>query len=382
MLWPRLRFPDDEYRERMSRFQGVLVDSGLEAAVVSDERMTWFLTGFGDAFPIGSRARPRVLAVPAVGEPTFFVHESTATTVREMVWFDDVRTYSTLAEAPLSEIASVVREAGAQRVGVELAGQLQPELTPGEVTRLQELLGGPATDVSAAVWKVRMTKSPAEAERVREACRITTRAYARFFSSWPERITEREVMTGIASVIRAEGGDGAWSVCSSGRGQYRRVDGVPRERVVGRGELVFIDCGANVGGYWADFSRAGVVGGPSSDQHRLQAAVWEATCAGVDAIKPGARTCEVARAIEEVMARHGLEFSSRAGRYGHGMGLLTTEPPDLSSTDETVIEAGMVLTVEPGVIRKHGIFHCEQNVLVTADGCEVLSLAPWELATL
>jgi Xaa-Pro aminopeptidase len=380
-FWPGIRFSDDEYRQRLARLQQAMVHDGVDAAVVSDERTTWFLTGFGDVHRMGSHARPRVLVIPAEGEPTFFVHESTAATVREMVWFDDVRTYSELAQAPVSDIAATARGPGGQ-VGVELGGQLRPELVPGEVLRLRELLGDHVKDVSAAIWRVRMVKSPGEAERVRKACAITTRAYANFFDSYPEQITERGVMIGITDAIRAEGSDGAWAVCTSGLGQYMRVDGVPRERPIGRGELVFIDCGANVGGYWADFSRAGVVGGPSDDQRRLQAAIWEATCAGVEAIRPGVCMRDVARAVEQVMDRHRLEFSSRAGRYGHGMGLLTTEPPDLSSSDETVIEAGMVLTVEPGVIREQGIFHCEENVLVTSGGCEVLSRAPWELTSL
>jgi Xaa-Pro aminopeptidase len=376
--WPGVRFSDGEYAQRLARFQRALADEQLDAAVLADERVTWFLTGFGDVAPIGSRARPRVLVVPVSGEPVFFVHESTGVTVREMVWFDDVRTYSTLGEAPTAEIAAA---AGGKRVGLELAGQLRSELSSSEIGRLQTELDTTA-DVSPAVWRVRMVKSGAEAARLREACRLTTKAYAAFFAGFPQEITERGVMSAVADAIRAEGADGAWSVCTSGTGEYSRVDGVPREQPIADGELVYVDCGANVGGYWADFSRAGVVGGPSAEQERLQAAIWEATCAGVDAIRPGVRTCDVARAIERVMDAHGLEFSSRAGRYGHGLGMLTTEPPDISPVDETVIETGMVLTIEPGVIREHGIFHCEQNVLVTENGCEVLSLAPWELASL
>src|SRR5262245_25348065 len=167
--WPGVRFSDEEYALRLARLQQALADEDVDAAILADERVTWFLTGFGDVAPIGSRARPRVIVMPAVGEPTFFVHESTAVTVREMVWFEDVRTYSTLGQAPVAEIATA---AGGKCVGLELAGQLRSELTPADVAKLQAALVE-TVDVSASVWRVRMVKSDAEAARVREACRLT-----------------------------------------------------------------------------------------------------------------------------------------------------------------------------------------------------------------
>src|SRR5437899_8976277 len=135
-LWKGVRFDNAEYVERLARFQANLARQDVGVAVVADERTTWYLTGFGDVTPIGSRARPRIVVVPAEGDPTFFVHESTATTVREMTWFDDVRTYEPLGQAPVNEIAARVREAAALRVGLELGGQLRPELTLTEIWRL------------------------------------------------------------------------------------------------------------------------------------------------------------------------------------------------------------------------------------------------------
>jgi Xaa-Pro aminopeptidase len=71
--------------------------------------------------------------------------------------------------------------------------------------------------------------------------------------------------------------------------------------------------------------------------------------------------------------------SGLACRVGHGLGLSTTEPPSLALDDPTVLEAGMVVTIEPGFATEFGMFHVEQNVVVTDDGPDVLSTAPWEL---
>ena len=126
--WAGVRFEDDEYRARFKRLRDQLVRRSLDAAVIADERTTWYFSGFGDSVQIGSKSRPRLLVLPVSGSPCAFVHSSTVTTVREMVWFDDVRGYDELRSAPVEEIAQLLRELGAQRIGVELAGgELQPD---------------------------------------------------------------------------------------------------------------------------------------------------------------------------------------------------------------------------------------------------------------
>lgn len=381
--WHGVRFADAEYRARLARFQQHLASAGIDVAVIADERTTWYLTGFGDVRPIGSRARPRIVVVAPDSEPTFFVHDSTGVTVREMAWFDDVRVYESLGGAPLDEIADCLAQMRPGCVGLELGGQLRSELTAGEVLQLIDRIApARAVDVAAAIWRTREVKSAAEIDRIRAACRLTTDAYARVFRALRGGMTEAEVTRMTRDAILAEGADDAWAIAVLGRGDYVRVDGVPRNRSADEGDLVFIDCGANVGGYWADFSRAGVIGTPSDEQRRYQDEILEATAAGVEAIRPGATLSDVARASGRVMGRYGLEFSSRAGRIGHGLGMLVTEPPNVAVGVDQVIEPGMVLTIEPGVIRDSGIFHAEENVVVTADGSERLSLAPNELAVL
>jgi Xaa-Pro aminopeptidase len=107
---------------------------------------------------------------------------------------------------------------------------------------------------------------------------------------------------------------------------------------------------------------------------------------GVEMIRPGITTRDVARRCNEAMAR--LDFpitssiSGLAARVGHGVGLMTTELPHVAEDDETVLEPGMVITVEPGVGTTFGTFHVEENVLVTEVGYEILSEAPRELATI
>jgi Xaa-Pro aminopeptidase len=109
------------------------------------------------------------------------------------------------------------------------------------------------------------------------------------------------------------------------------------------------------------------------------------TEAAVRLIRPGRPVAEIAAACREGLAGLDLEvtahLSDLAGRVGHGLGLDVTELPHVAEFDSTVLEAGMVITVEPAIATRYGAFHVEENVLVTEDGFEILSTAPWELAT-
>jgi Xaa-Pro aminopeptidase len=100
--------------------------------------------------------------------------------------------------------------------------------------------------------------------------------------------------------------------------------------------------------------------------------------AGVSAIAPGVPVRAVVEAVNAKLTDAG--FAPRdSGRIGHGLGLQSTEPPNVSLDDPTILDAGMVITVEPALIFDHGIYQVEQNVAVTETGHEILSRAPHQL---
>jgi Xaa-Pro aminopeptidase len=141
--------------------------------------------------------------------------------------------------------------------------------------------------------------------------------------------------------------------------------------------------GCAVAGYWCDFDRCGVVGGPTRRQLDAQRAANEITALGVSMVRPGANTQEIARMCASEMQRFPFPITSDIGhlaaRIGHGVGLARVEPPNVADYENTVLEPGMVITIEPGVATEFGVFHVEQNVLVTDAGHEILSTAPTEI---
>lgn len=379
--WDGLRFTDDEHVARLAALRAGMRRRGIDALVLSEERTTWYATGFGAAGPMGSLARPRVLVL-GQDSARFFVHRSTVRTVEEMVAPGvEVVGYQPLS-APIEAIARHLDELGASTIATELGGRLAPRLTYSDLRALIDATGLEPVDAAPLVWEVRAIKSAAELDRIRAACAMTDRAYETGFAQVREGMTEAEIAGVMSAALRAEGADDAWSACVLGAGEYDRVDGVVRDRPVRRGELVFVDMGANVGGYWADFSRSGVLGGATAHQHGRQEAIHEVTMAGVAALRDGVRASDVARQLDAWMAERGLPFNNIPDRYGHGLGTVVTEEPDVWTTDDTVLRAGMVITIEPGTLDEHGIYHCEENVLVTDGEPELLSHADWRLREL
>ncbi len=100
--------------------------------------------------------------------------------------------------------------------------------------------------------------------------------------------------------------------------------------------------------------------------------------AGIEVIRPGVAVGSIVAAVSDALDRAGLQ-RLEAGRIGHGIGLQSSEPPDVALTDATVLEPGMVITVEPAIVRDHGIYQVEQNVAVTGTGYENLSRSSPEL---
>ena len=145
--------------------------------------------------------------------------------------------------------------------------------------------------------------------------------------------------------------------------------------------MIWMDISAVVNGYRADYDRAAVVGGPTGEQANLQELVQAATMAGVDAITPGTSVASIVEAVNTSLLHAGLHPLD-SGRIGHGLGLQSTEPPDISLADPTILEPGMVITVEPAIIRDHGIYQIEQNVVVTDSGRELLTRTSHELRTI
>ncbi|MBI3924896.1 MAG: aminopeptidase P family protein [Armatimonadetes bacterium] len=230
---------------------------------------------------------------------------------------------------------------------------------------------------SDLVEALRQVKDADELERMRRAAAVADRAFLKMLEHFREGVRESELCAELEYLLQKEGArKPAFDtiVASGPNGAYPHA-GVT-DRRIGRGELTTLDFGALVDGYASDITRTvwlGELPEPALTVHRV---VRDAQRAALDAVRPGISAAEldgVARKIIED-AGYGEAFSHS---LGHGIGLAVHEPPTLRSTTETVLEPGMVITIEPGIYLP-GETGCriEDTVLVTDSGFDSITRAP------
>jgi Xaa-Pro aminopeptidase len=372
---------------RLRAARDAMAAAGLEALLLASGRNLCFLSGYPTVEP--TLARPFYLLVPRRRAPVLIVHAGREYEARTLSWVRDVHVYERLSVAPVAELRRALAEVGISRgrIGAELGFEQRLGIPLVELQRIEQAIE-PVTVVDAAdlLWDLRLHKQPWDVAAMRRACACTAEGYERLFATVGQGDVEREVALRMVVETARAGGDAPWVAITSGPGRYDTLMGAGGDRRLDAGDMVWLDSGCTVDGLWSDFGRAAVVGGPTNDQLDAQQRIIEITAYGVGLVRPGRPVAEIAAAVNERVRAIGLpitsDISGLAGRVGHGVGLELTEPPHLSEADPTILARGMTITIEPGVATGFGLFHAEQNVVVTDDGCELLTQSPQHLRTI
>jgi Xaa-Pro aminopeptidase len=283
------------------------------------------------------------------------------------------------AQLELTDVLRELLSEGSVRLGFEEAhvsvrdhGKLRDELPQGV-----ELV-----PVDGLVEQLRAVKDPDEVARIGEAAKLADAAFLELLSDGLAGRTERDLAFALGEKMYLAGATGPSFDAIVAAGPHSALPhATPRDVAIEPGQLVVIDWGAKLDGYCSDCTRTVFVGGePGSEEREVYELVLRAQLAGLEAIRAGARTREVDRAAREVIEAggHGDEFGHG---LGHGVGLDIHEAPRLSPrSPDTVLEAGNVVTDEPGVYlpERFGV-RTEDLVAVTEDGCEILTGVDKEL---
>ena len=228
-----------------------------------------------------------------------------------------------------------------------------------------------------AVEKLRAVKDEEELDVMRDAARLISDAFARVLGQIRPGLTELALAAEIEHEIRRRGASGPsfeTIVASGPRSAWAHAR--PTDKALGKNELVVLDQGAILRGYCSDMTRTVFLGRASRRVRSLYQAVLEAQQAGKQAIRPGVTAGDVDKAARSSLKRAKLDrFFTHS--LGHGLGLEVHEMPRLGKGEQTVLQEGMVLTVEPGVyVEGVGGIRIEDDVVVTAAGTEDLTSAP------
>jgi Xaa-Pro aminopeptidase len=227
------------------------------------------------------------------------------------------------------------------------------------------------------VEQFRLIKSSSEIDQTRKAVDLAEAAFSEVVQTLCSGMTEKQIAWALESAIRQGGADGlSFPVIVAAGPNSALPHAIPSDRPVKDGEPILFDWGVRLGGYCSDTSRTVILGEP--DQNFLQVfnTVLEAQQMAIEAIRAGANSKVVDAVARDHIGSRG--YGDKFGHgLGHGTGLAIHEGPRLSPLKETILEPGMLVTVEPGVYLPHwGGVRIENQVVVEADGARVLNRLP------
>jgi Xaa-Pro aminopeptidase len=227
-------FPENEYRERYKKIQSLMKREGFQLLILTDDRYTWYYTGFGGAAPMGARCRPRILFIPATGDPVFLVHQSTMFCVNEMICFGKVAGYANLESMPVEQIKKCIAEFALGRgdvIGMEFGREMRININFQDVNNLIASCADYVfKDAADILIEQRTIKTELEIERIKKACSITSEAYKYGFPQIKSNMTELQIGGILENTMLELGAQGTWSwVIGS---DYIRIDGLTRSKKV------------------------------------------------------------------------------------------------------------------------------------------------------
>ena len=374
---PARGFEQAEFEARCERAQRRMRDLEIDAMLLTTEPQLRYFTGFLTQF-WHSPTRPWFLLLPLTGKPIAVI-PSIGVAGMSLTWIDDIRSWSSPqpGDDGISLLLQTIRELPRRfgRLGATLGIESILRMPALDFKRLQdELAATEFVDCATLMLELCSVKSSAEIDKIRYVCELASDS----FNALPALIeigqSERDILRSMRIDLLQRGADNVpYIVSASGADGYGDIIMGPSDRLLAAGDIMIIDTGTQYDGYFCDFDRNYAFGRASDIARRAYDTVYESTEAGLAAARPGVTTTDVWQAMWSVLEAGGA-LGNDVGRMGHGLGAQLTEWPSLTATDRTPLQAGMVITLEPGMEFASGkmMVH-EENIVITEDGAELLS---------
>ncbi len=347
------------YRQRQARIRSWLEEAAVDAIMVSSPANVRYLSGFtgeghliltAEAGAICSDSRFQIEAEQADG--------------------------LAIAISPNGHL-----EAAAEFLNSEAAGKLAFEehvLTYSQFRKLEKAFGTDGLEpVSGVVEEQRIIKDAGEVSAIRKAAQTVDTALTELLAEVQPGPTEKELAIELDHRILLNGADTiAFPTIAASGPSAACPHAQPTDRRLAEGDMLKIDVGCCLEGYCSDMTRTIFLGEPDERFSKIYSVVLAAQQAALEQVGPGVTCAQLDKIARDVVQAAGF------GEYfihglGHGVGLEVHEAPRVSARSDEVLAAGMVITVEPGIyIEGWGGVRIEDLVVVTEDGCEILSKTP------
>ena len=285
-----------------------------------------------------------------------------------------------IAKGPLAKkVAATVLRLRLKSVAFELN-----RLSFEDHEQLKELLKGVELKaIRGLVETLRMVKSADEIATIRASVKLNSAALEQAIGRFKAGMMELDLAAEIDYRMRLLGADSnAFDTIVASGARSALPHAHPSAHPIGANELLLIDMGATVAGYTSDMTRTYVVGKAETKIRRMYKAVLDSQLAALALLKPGITCAKLDRAVRDVLRGYGLD-KLFVHSTGHGLGLEIHERPRIGRKEAVKFEAGMTVTIEPGVYEEGtGGVRIEDTVVVTGRGCEVLTPTKKELVVL
>jgi len=389
-----IRISTEEHSKRIDSLLLKIQEDGLSGIVLFDNYYILYYTGF--AFV--PTERPIAFVLNARGERALFVPRLEAEHAKSHSVIQRVDYYLEYPYEPhpMEQLKDMLLDMqidgdiGADHDGYPwILGYRGPELSRLTATKVQRITG--------FIEDQMMIKSKAEVALIKESVKWGNLAHVLLQRYTKPGRTETEVsqrasqeanlvmLDTIGPIYRAQSpfSEGAGA---GYRGQIGRNAAIPHSLANNitfrEGDVLVTGAGAPVWGYNSELERTMIIGNPSEDQKRMFDHMVALQDMAIEALQPGAKCADVDRAVRSYYEQHDL-LPYWKHHVGHAIGLRYHEAPFLDVGDKTIIQPGMVFTVEPGLYNPQlGGFRHSDTVLITGDGHEILTYYPRDLDSL
>ena len=275
--------------------------------------------------------------------------------------------------------SKLLNEAIAQ-FDVERLGFEEGYLTVAELQSYTECLHAKLVPFGEKINSFRAVKEPWELDRIRQAQKITDKAFSEVITRIKPGMTEKQLQAELIYCLYKNGGEGLSfdPIVVSGP-NTSLPHGVATDRVIQEGDFVTMDFGVLYGGYCSDMTRTVAVGYATEEMKKVYDTVLKAQLAGIAATKAGVLGKDIDNAARQVIVEAGYGDYFGHG-YGHSLGMEVHEAPNCNPKGETPMEVNMITSAEPGIYLpgKFGV-RIEDLIIFTADGYENITESPKNL---
>ena len=370
-----MSFPKEEYLKRLDNIHKKLENENIDAIVITSPANFRYFSGLDSNF-WESPTRPWFLIISKNGKIKALV-PSIGLSAIESTFIKDIEVWQ--SPNPKDEGTSLLKKIiktfpKNSNIGFELGMETYLRMSIKEFLKIKkDLQEYNFIDSTNIVWNLRKIKSDLEIKNIERVCSITSIVFNNLINKISLGMSEREIATIFKKDLINNGVDYIMYLsCASGINGYNQIICNPSEKKIGDGDILIIDTGSTLNGYYCDFDRNFGFGNINQKSLDAYNKLWNATEKTLEIIKPGISCKEVYESLSKNLFSSNVKSS--VGRMGHGFGLQLTEPPSIMIDDNTILEKNMILALEPSIeIENDLMLVHEENILITQNGNRLLS---------